>query len=168
MGTGFAQPKPTRISAVVPIGSKWASGFSVSRPMFYAVGSPSFFATRPCAHSCSGSAINTTTILASSCSMICCIFPVKIASMIKTRSFLSDYPSICRRTVNAACFTYYTGDIRKIQGLPQDLSHRQSACTFRYCFDRSLAGKGISLYSGRRSRFAISCAASKIPIFPVL
>ena len=39
-GTGFAQPNPTRISMIKPIGSMCAIGLSVMRPMLRAVGSP--------------------------------------------------------------------------------------------------------------------------------
>jgi hypothetical protein len=58
-GTGLAQPNmngdpDTRRkagSAMVPIGSMWASGLRVRRPITEAVSSPSRFATAPCAHS---------------------------------------------------------------------------------------------------------------------
>jgi len=40
IGTGFAQPKPNRISSSVPIGSRWLSGLRVSLPAKRGVSSP--------------------------------------------------------------------------------------------------------------------------------
>jgi hypothetical protein len=56
IGTGFAYPKTNwpfvniiSINGIniVPIGSIWAIGFSVSLPIILAVGSPNLFATKP-------------------------------------------------------------------------------------------------------------------------
>ena len=51
MGTGLAQPKPNRKIAMVPMGSRWRSGFSETRPWACAVGSPSFKAIQAWANS---------------------------------------------------------------------------------------------------------------------
>ncbi len=71
-GTGFAQPiaKPGRFSATpaqkvtanmaVPRRSRCRIGFSDSRPIIFAVGSPSRHATTPCASSCSTIATSST------------------------------------------------------------------------------------------------------------
>ncbi len=42
--TGFPQPKPTKIRAMVPRGSRWALGLRVSLPWIEGVGSPKWSA----------------------------------------------------------------------------------------------------------------------------
>ena len=49
--TGFAQPKPTVKSKIVPRGSRCFKGFRVNLPIIFAVGSPNLYATQPCASS---------------------------------------------------------------------------------------------------------------------
>jgi hypothetical protein len=51
-GTGLPHPNPINTRSNVPIGSKWAFGFRVKRPMSLAVLSPSLSATNACENSC--------------------------------------------------------------------------------------------------------------------
>ncbi len=51
MRTGLPQPKPSVSKKIVPSGSRWASGLSVTRPSSSAVLSPSFRETKACAAS---------------------------------------------------------------------------------------------------------------------
>ncbi len=52
MGTGFAQPNiPDKKRASVPMGSRCLSGFMVTLPRCFAVGSPSLMAVHAWAHS---------------------------------------------------------------------------------------------------------------------
>lgn len=44
IGTGFPQPKPNNTSEIVPITSRWTSGFKDKRPLIFAVSSPSLWA----------------------------------------------------------------------------------------------------------------------------
>jgi hypothetical protein len=51
MGTGFPQPKRKKRSIKVPIGSRWAKGLRVNRPLNRAVGSPNRSAIQAWANS---------------------------------------------------------------------------------------------------------------------
>lgn len=51
-GTGLPQPNPMNNKSIVPIGSKWAFGLRVKRPISLAVLSPSLSATNACENSC--------------------------------------------------------------------------------------------------------------------
>ena len=55
IGTGFAQPKPTKIKLKSPKILKCAKGFIVYLPNAFGVISPHFTAVNACANSCKGS-----------------------------------------------------------------------------------------------------------------
>ena len=62
IGTGFAHPKPKNKKHNKPVVSKWAIGFKVNLPAFFAVGSPNLFAVNACANSCEVNATITATV----------------------------------------------------------------------------------------------------------
>ena len=59
--TGFAQPTPANTMHNVPSRSKWAKGFSESRPCRFAVSSPSSHAASAWPHSWKGMATSATS-----------------------------------------------------------------------------------------------------------
>jgi hypothetical protein len=85
IGTGFAQPKRNPEATIMrsPIRSKCTSGFSVNRPIYFAVGSPRRFAVQACENSCTVSEKNRIGRLIS----ICCKFVVPPSPATSSQSF---------------------------------------------------------------------------------
>ena len=58
IGTGLAQPNPAIIINSEPMGSRWANGLSVRRPLARGVVSPKRSATQAWANSCTGKQVS--------------------------------------------------------------------------------------------------------------